>query len=302
MKMSWLKFVLGLLVLVLVLVLISPLWIGPVVRTGANTAVPMKTKTQFNLGAFSLNGYTGHLELGDMQLYNPEGFDQRLAVTLGQLSVDVDPLSLVSDVIVVRNIELKDLFVAYVFDGSGHSNFDRIMKNVNGEAEPVPGDEPSAASDSVGVSVSKDAKASSPSSVKQTATKPEEKKSESGSRKRIIIDRLRISGVLVQVGKLTIPMPAFTLTGIGRKTNGILPEDAWKEILAKFQRSMGVVGTGLLDLSSGAKTKALELGGLGKEQTDRAVKAIKDLKLQDSVKSVGEGADTAIKALKGLLK
>ena len=73
--------ILGVFALALVLVLTLPLWLGPVVKPTANAAVPKLTKTAFNLGHLSLNPYTGRLEIGDVQLCNPEGYSEKYALT-----------------------------------------------------------------------------------------------------------------------------------------------------------------------------------------------------------------------------
>ena len=51
---------------VVVLLLALPLWIGPVVKCVANSVVPGITGTDFHLGEFGLNPYTGTLHVGDM--------------------------------------------------------------------------------------------------------------------------------------------------------------------------------------------------------------------------------------------
>ena len=65
---------------VVVLLLALPLWIGPVVKGVANTVVPGITGTDFHLGEFGLNPYTGTLHVGDMQLANPTNFSEKNAV------------------------------------------------------------------------------------------------------------------------------------------------------------------------------------------------------------------------------
>ena len=62
------KILLWTLAVVVVLLLALPLWIGPVVKGVANSVVPGITGTDFHLGEFGLNPYTGTLHVGDMQL------------------------------------------------------------------------------------------------------------------------------------------------------------------------------------------------------------------------------------------
>ena len=53
--------VVTLVVAALLLVLTLPLWIGPVAKTAANRTVPGITGTDFRLGEFGFNYYTGTL-------------------------------------------------------------------------------------------------------------------------------------------------------------------------------------------------------------------------------------------------
>ncbi|MBR4523664.1 MAG: hypothetical protein IKO64_05470 [Kiritimatiellae bacterium] len=136
--MKWLgklvKRLFGTLVLLVVLVLAAvlsiPLWIGPVVRPTVNRLVPEYTQTGFFLGNFKLNPYTCYFEMGELRLGNPEGFAVDRALSLGKAVVDVETLSLFTDIVVIENIEIGDAYVAYVKNGEGKLNFDVIGDNV----------------------------------------------------------------------------------------------------------------------------------------------------------------------------
>ena len=88
------KILLWALVVVVVLLLALPLWIGPVAKGVANAVVPCITGTDFHLGEFGLNPYTGTLHVGDMQLANPTNFSDKNAVDLKSLDVDFAMTSL----------------------------------------------------------------------------------------------------------------------------------------------------------------------------------------------------------------
>lgn len=273
-----LKVLVILVLFVLAAVLLSPLWIGPVTRSVANLVVPKKTGTPFRLGAFALNGYTGHLLVGDMQLENPAGCDQRMAATLGKLEVDVDVSSLLSETIVVENVELKDLFVSYVSDGEGRNNFDVILENALGKKEEPKADE------------------AKPAEAKPEGTEPTEEKSDKPA-KKVIIDRLCVSGVMVQFGKLTLPAPSFTLTGIGRSSGGATLDQIWSEVSGKVMQSLGMLGEGLKGLGSQAKNLTGDLSAASQQGAVQAGQA-----LGDAAKSAGEAAGKTVESLKGLFK
>ena len=119
-----------LVVLLMAVVLSLPLWIGPVVKPTVNRIVPEYTKTGFFLGNFKLNPYTCYFEMGELRLGNPEGFAVDRALSLGKAVVDVETMSLFTDVVVIENIEIADAYVAYVKNAEGKCNFDVISANV----------------------------------------------------------------------------------------------------------------------------------------------------------------------------
>lgn len=271
--------------LVLLAVLALPLWIGPVVKPVAGSVGSAKTGTTVHLGEFSLNQYCGQLTVGDLQLWNPEGFDEKMAFTLGRLHVEVEPMSVLSDTIVVKEVEIRDVYVSYLSDQQGRNNFDLILEKVKGGAEAQ--SEPASPPDAEPVEAAKAPDA-------QPAAEPQDEKSS----KKVIIDRISISGVSVRMGPITLPLPPITLTGIGRESDGIAWESAWQEISAAVMQKLGVLGGSLKDLGGNLKD-------FGLEQSGKAMDALKQIDLKGAgkaVDAVGEGANQAVDALKGLFK
>ena len=76
--------------LLAVLLLAHPLWIGAAGKAAANRLVPDIVKTEFSLGRLSLNAYRGELSAGDVLLGNPAGFDERIALKVGSADVVAD--------------------------------------------------------------------------------------------------------------------------------------------------------------------------------------------------------------------
>ena len=240
-----LKFILWLVVTVVVVallvVLTLPLWIGPVAKTAANRTVPGITGTEFRLGEFGLNYYTGKVRLGDVWLANPEGYSPNDALRLGVFRVDLDVCSLLEDTIVVHEIALRDVFVSYV-SKDGVYNFDAIGENAKkalaGEGgEPAPEEPP----------------AEEPTSEEPTSEKPQ---------KKVIIDKIEIAGVTVQWGPVPLPLPTITLRDIGRESGGVSWDVAWKEISEKLLNQINSLGQGLVSLGEtglGAATNSLSV-------------------------------------------
>lgn len=289
--------------LVLSLALTLPMWIKPVVCNIANSAVPGVVKTGFTLNDFGCNYFTGKFNIGEMQLNNPEGYDPVEAVKLGDLAAKVDMPSIFTDVIHIENIELRDLFISYV-DKDGVNNFDAITKNMGIEAEePEVKEEeiPSKGGFDLGqiklpnVDLEKLKKLQQvdfskfklPSRAKKDGATEDEvaaKEETPSNPKKVIIDRIRISGITFQYGKFAIPLPAVTLKDIGKESGGVDWSDAATEIWR------GIISTAL---SAGDMLKTLGENAL-KETKAQLEAARKEAEAQ--MKAAREEAEAQLNA------
>ena len=281
------KTVVVLVVLVIAALLALPLWFGPVAKTAANAAVPGIVKTDFHLGHLHLNPYTARFELGDLQLSNPQGYSEKYAVTLGDIIFDAEMLSLATDVIHVEEITVKDVFVSVVSGGENNvGNFKQIQYNVAGGKEKYEQAE-----------AEKQEKAKLEElQAKETAQEkrePEPQVAEEKPAKKIIIDKLHISGLKVQLGFLPISVPVtIELADIGRKSGGATFEEAWQQIWEGILKSAGVVGDQLKALGNltgdAAKQATAALG----RATEGATKAA-----GQATEAVGNVAGQATEAI-----
>ena len=294
---KFLKFVGYFLLVVLVLLLTLPIWIGWVVRPIANSKVSERTGANFNLGEFSLNPYTGGLHVGDMQLSNPTNGGYKVeekCVELGRLDVDVDMGTVFSEKIVISSIEIEGLTIRST---AGGGNFSQIGENAAGP------DEPSAAEE------------------KAAEEKPDEEKSgeeapESG--KKVQIDKLVLKDLKLKIGAMpAIPVRTLTIEGIGAdKEEGASFADAFLAVKDKVLAAAGAVGGKIADLGSAAADavgegagKAVDAIGEGAgkaadtigEGAGKAVDAIGE-GAGKAVDAIGEGAGKAVDAVKGLFK
>lgn len=283
----------GILALIVLAVATTPLWVGPTAGSVARSLVPSLTGCEFKLDKIALNPFTGKFDLSEAHLSNPKGYDAPEAFGVGLVHVDVDVGSLFSNTIHVRDITIEKPFVSYVFDDAGSNNFERILAQVESK---------------LGLS------------GKEEEKKEEEKKEEAKAGKKLVIDRLCISGTKVRYRMITLPIPLPTLTNIGKESGGATPEEVCETVWDKMKGSFSAIGTGLGSAASAlgeGATNALKgaanlLGADGAadaaaKAAESATKAVGDTAkdatkaLGDGAKAVGDGAKDAVKKLGGLL-
>ena len=303
------KTVVWVVAIVVVALLLTPIWFGPVVKTAANAAVPGIVKTDFHLGRLHLNPYTARFELGDLQLANPAGYPEKYAVTLGDIIFDADMLSLATDVIHIEEITVKDVFVSVVNGGENNvGNFKQIQYNVAG------GKEKYEASKVKTEDVQPDTKQDENVTEETPSETAEEEKE--GPSKKIIIDKIHISGFMIQLGVLPISIPVtIELTDIGKSSGGATLEEAWQQIWAGILRSAGIVGDQLKALGGmagdaasqataavgNAAGQATEAVGNVTKAAGNATKAAGDA-VNQAAESLNKAAEGATKALDSLKK
>ena len=233
------KFLFWTLVVLVVFVLALPLWIGPVATTVANKTVPGIVKTDFHLGNFGLNPYTGACRVGDLQLANPEGFPRENCLELGSLAVDVDVPTVWTKKIHVEEITLDGLTVATTVTGA---NFKQIAANASGETDEI---ESARATGGEAAAQQKEAKI-----LDGQRAKAEQKSEEAP---HVVIDRLTLKNIVVKINGVPIQVPTLTFEGIGAdKEEGASLMDAGQEIYNKVMAAAGSLVGALGDLGKGA--------------------------------------------------
>ena len=264
------KILLWTLAVIVVLLLALPLWIGPVVKGVANTVAPRITGTDFHLGEFGLNPYTGTLHVGDMQLANPTNFSEKNAVDLKSFDVDFAVTSLFSGKKYrVEFVEVNGVFVHV--DVPKAANFLQIAENATGG-----GDDGEAAEETADVEVPEDQKIEAPqaeSPEAQTEDAQEEKES-----KGVQIDRITLRDVTVKYGlPVKIPMD-LELDGIGADSEyGAAFMDVWVAVKDKVMSAVTSVGGAAVDLGKNAAGALKDVGGAAADSLKDAHEGIKNL-------------------------
>ena len=287
------KILLWTLAVVVVLLLALPLWIGPVVKGVANTVVPGITGTDFHLGEFGLNPYTGTLHVGDMQLANPTNFSEKNAVDLKAFDVDFAMTSLLfGKKYRVEFVEVNGVVVHSDFPKG--DNFMQILENVTGgdvepEAEAQEGEQ------------QPDVEPEAPK-AEETAKSAESEQAEEKESKGVQIDRITLKDVTIKYGlPVKIPMD-IELTEIGAESeNGASFEEVWDAVFTKVKSALTAVGGAIGDLGKGAASALKDAGGAAADAlTDAGGAAADTLKdaggaAADTLKDAGGAAADALK-------
>lgn len=291
-----LKACLWLLAVVLVAVLTSPLWIGPVVRGVANSVVSAKAGTEFKMGEFGFNMYTGRLRVGDVHLLNPEGCKQPVAFSVGRIDADVEMTTLASDTIIVESLDISDVFASYVTDGRGHNNIEVLMANFNGQ--PLPSDDEPESEAQTSETVKAEAPAeSAPAPEAKSGDEPDAQPA-----KKVIIRNLSIRGCVLQWHLMTLSIKEpIILKDVGQEKNGLTTEQIFDLICQVLLEQVGLPGVGLKELGSGIYDSVYDIKNAisdrAREVSQKAQETLKEggQKAQEAAESALKGGEKLIK-------
>lgn len=118
----------SLLVLAIVYVAVA-LSIDRVVKAGVNTYAPEMTQSKVVLAGANLSPLTGSGSLSGFVVGNPAGWSERPALSLGNMKIDLEPMSVFGDTIVINEITIEKPeinFETKIFS----SNLNDLVKNI----------------------------------------------------------------------------------------------------------------------------------------------------------------------------
>ena len=264
--------ILGIVVVVLALAFVAlDLSLGKIVLKSANAAAPAALGVPVTLQDVDISLLRGTAAVKGLHVGNPEGFKTAGLFDLGAVSVDVDNSTLLSDVIVIKEISIDGLALTYE-QGLRGSNLGALIDQLSAGQEEKPED--------------------------QKAPPEEKAPAEEKPGKKVVIEKLSITGsqmnlsitgaaALTGGGSIPIPLPPIVLTDLGKEKNGVTLVEAVREILDAIA---GVAGTAV----SGA-------GNLLGEGATEAGKALAGT-ATDAGKALGGAAADAGKAVGDALK
>ena len=289
---KWIKGIaIVLVVLLVMLVVVANFFLGDLVKSGVEAAGPAALGVPMKLESAKFALLRGHISLRGFVLGNPEGFKTDEAISVGEITVDLDVKSLLSDVIVIRRIYVKEPHITYEL-GLGKSNIGRILEQAGGSAEEG----------------------------KEAEPEPEEKKEEKPAAeetggKKVVIDeiliedgRVKLSATLAMGAAAPIPLPTIRLTDVGREEDGqkgASPVQVIRKVLGAIVGAVGKVVTGTVGLvGDGAKAVgdgAMAVGGAVGDGAKAVGGAV-----GDGAKAVGgavaDGAGKVVDGVTGIFK
>jgi hypothetical protein len=108
--------------------------LGRLIEDGVEEHGPGLTGTEVALGSASVSIFSGEGELKRFSIDNPKGFSDDKAFDLGRIRIAVEPRSLASDVVHIRQIVVDGPKLLAEFDATGRNNLNAILNNVRAAA------------------------------------------------------------------------------------------------------------------------------------------------------------------------
>lgn len=241
--------VIALIVLLILGVAGALYFLGAIVKKGVESTGPKITRTTVKLDSATLSIFSGHGELKDFLVGNPEGFSSPSAVRAGSVAVGVQPGSVFSDKVVVRSVRVVGPEITFEGTLAGN-NLSKILANIRGTEE-------------------KD---------KQATTKKEQ-----SSSKKLQVDDFLITGGKIHLTtsllggqSATLILPEIHLTNLGQGKDGItaseLAERVFRVIVEETVRQVGEssIGKSLPDVTK-------QIPGAATQQVDKVKRGLEDL-------------------------
>ncbi len=200
-----LKIVGVLVALVIIALVVVSFTLGSIVEKGINVAGPKALGVPVSVENVKLNPFSGNAAVENMVIGNPEEFKTDSLFKLGNFNAGVNVMSLLSDTVKVRNIEIRQPVITY----------EMTMKGSN-----------------MGAVTGKLKKKASAGKAKE-----EEKAGKKPPQKKIMIDHVVMQDAEVRVlapglaKPLTVKLPKLELTDIGTESGGVRMDRAWLEIM-----------------------------------------------------------------------
>ncbi len=177
-----------------------------IIETGINVVGPEATGVSVAVDSVDISPLAGTFGLHTLTMGNPPGFTADRSFTFRRFRIEVDPASLLRDVIIVKEVTIEG--AAVTWEELKGKNHQQIMKNIKSYTERFkkPGEEPA-------------------------KVPPEDKK----PGKKVIIKNVCLKdGSLdfVVSGKklVTVPLPDLHLTDIGEESGGETAGEAIRQI------------------------------------------------------------------------
>jgi uncharacterized protein involved in outer membrane biogenesis len=116
-------------VLLVLLVIMSPFIIDSILKVSIEKAIRNQLHVGASVSRVHFNLTEGSIEVNDLQIENPQGYDSKNIIELKSISVKANLRTLVSDTVDVNHIRLNDLAVLIEQKGAANNMAD-ILKSM----------------------------------------------------------------------------------------------------------------------------------------------------------------------------
>jgi len=120
---------LAFLVLVLAVFYIVAFHLGSIIKQGMETFMPSVTGTPVKVGSVTCLPFSGHINVKDLVIGNPEGYKSEYAFKIKEFTVTVNPMSVLSEKIFISKVLVDGMDVSYE-QGLTSCNLTEIKKNI----------------------------------------------------------------------------------------------------------------------------------------------------------------------------
>lgn len=204
--------------------------LGRIVKQAIEVYGPKMTQTSVSVDKVTLSLLTGSAKVTQLSVGNPEEYKSPNAISAGTIAVGLNPMSLMSDKIVIRSIRLESPKVTFEGGLSGN-NLSQILDNINSSGK------------------------SSGTLSTNLATQPK-------SEKKYQVDDLLITGAKAQViltspvqRQVSLTLPDIHLTDLGTGGEGITAADLSKRVLSAIvTATLETVAKDAINLDQNAAT------------------------------------------------
>lgn len=215
--------------------------IDKIIHTGVETFGPKLTQSEVRLDEVNLSPLNGSGSLKGLYIGNPEGYKSDKAFFLEEIEIDIAPLSLLSERVLIEKIYIKKPQIVFENSGSGN-NLNQLLNNINDVVTLSEGEEQDP--------------------VKFEITE-------------FILEDGSVEVKLPGKG-MTVALSRIELRDIGKDSGGITSDEMAKVILGEVT---GSVSNTVKDVAGIAMEKGVEVGVEVKEKvTDVAEETVKGVK------------------------
>lgn len=228
-KTIWIAAI-GLAVLFIVVVIAIGLNLGPIVKIGMEQLGPKVAQVSVKVDAVDVALLAGSATVKGLIIGNPQGYSTPQAISVGDIAVKLDPLSVTSSKIVVKSIHVESPEITFE-GGLNKNNLTKIADNVNAVSQNIA---PAAANNPA-----------------QSANKPAPK---------IEVDDFLITGAKVHLfltglGNKEISLPDIHLTDLGKDNNGLTPAELTSAIMKAISSdTVSAVASTVTELGQSVKS------------------------------------------------